>query len=211
MHANPQKAGSVLSGIPRSGQCRPGKSGASLRRSKVCHSESPERTKFPGNCSSTSPFNLIKMTNAPDGMNPKSKGKSGPATTCILFRATTRCSKFFRKKGKSLSSVTLSEAYGHSPFEPSGKRAASNPPGFADKRRSPREKPIVCPLQSEPSAGSSRLAVPHWMNWSLSRQQGHDRHFFAIKGGMDGQPIQHPKSTNPLNMNAQSPDEIWRN
>ena len=211
MHANPQKAGSVLSGIPRSGQCRPGKNGVYLRRSKVCHSESPERTKFTGNCSSTSPFNLIKMTNPPDCMIPKSKGKSGPVTTCILFRAIPRCSKFFRKKGKSLLSATLSEAYGHSPFEPPGKPAASNPPGFADKRRTPRGKPIVWPLQSEPSPGRSRLAVQHWMNWSLSRLQGHAHHFFEIKGGMDGQPIQHPKSTNPLDMNTQSPEEIWRN
>ena len=103
MHANPQKADSTLSGMPRTGQCWAGKTWSSLGWSKVFHQESPGSTKFIDNCSSTSPFDSIEMTNAPDGMHRILKEMSGPAIDSISFRTTSRGSPYFRKKEKSFS------------------------------------------------------------------------------------------------------------
>ena len=208
MHANSQKAGSVLSGIPRSGQCRDGKTWSSLGWSKnFHHQESPGSGKVTGNCSSTSTFDSIEMTNAPHGMHRTLKEKPGPAIASILFGATPSGSPYYRKKGKSFSVASLSGAFGHSPFEPPGRSAISKPTGFADKRSVPPEKPVRPPRPESPDR-SPPLAVRDWNNSSLTRLQGHACHFFATRNIHS---MQHPKSANPADIHLHPPEEIWRN
>jgi len=181
MYANPQKTGSVLSGISRSGQCRRGKTWTSLRWSKICHRESPKSVKFTGDYSSTGSFGSIEMTNAPDGMHRIFKEKPAPVIASILFRATLGGTHYFRKKGNPLSVTILPKPFGHSPFEPPGKLGASDGPmRFADSRAS-LQRLATCRPRPESQSLNSRLAAQTWMSRSMSRLQDDTRHFYSNK------------------------------
>ena len=181
MYANPQKTGSVLSGISRSGQCRRGKTWTSLRWSKICHRESPRSVKFTGNYSSTGSFGSIEKTNAPDGIRRIFKQKPAPVIVSILFRATLGGTHYFRKKGNSLSVTILPKPFGHSPFEPPGKLGESDRPTRCADSRASLQRLATCHPRSESQSLNSRLAAQTWRTRSMCRLQDHTCHFYSSK------------------------------